>query len=65
VEVPFIPGVLIVSDTLYDIRQEQYANVIREFIRHEDDVTNHHIMWLLVGENIAVMTVRISNGLGS
>jgi len=38
------------SDTLYDVRQEQYPQVIRDLIRHEDDVTNHRIMWLLVGE---------------
>ena len=38
------------SDATYDVRQEQYATVIREFIRHEDDVTNHRIMWLLVGQ---------------
>jgi hypothetical protein len=39
-----------VSNAVYDIRQEQYATVIRELIRHEDDVTNHRIMWLLVGQ---------------
>ena len=33
------------SDALYDVRPEQYATVIREMIRHEDDVTNHRIMW--------------------
>ena len=33
-----------------DIRQEQYATVIREMIRHENDVTNHRIMWLLIGQ---------------
>jgi hypothetical protein len=38
------------SDTMYDIPQDQYPAVIREMIRHEDDVTNHRIMWLLVGE---------------
>ncbi len=38
------------SDTLYDIRQEQCPTVIREMICHEDNVTNHRIMWLLVGE---------------
>jgi len=29
---------------MYDVRQEQYATVIREMIRHENDVTNHRIM---------------------
>ncbi len=38
------------SDALYDVRPEQYAAVIRDMIRHEDDVTNHRIMWVLVGE---------------
>ena len=33
-----------------DVRQDQYPTVIREMIRHENDVTNHRIMWLLVGE---------------
>ena len=33
---------------MYDVRPEQYATVIRELIRHENDVTNHRIMWLLV-----------------
>ena len=38
------------SDVLYDVRPEQYPTVIREMIRHENDVTNHRIMWLLVGQ---------------
>jgi hypothetical protein len=38
------------SDTMYDVRQEQYPTVIREMRRHEDDVTNHRIMWLLIGQ---------------
>lgn len=33
---------------LSDVRPEQYAMVIRELIRHENDVTNHRIMWLLI-----------------
>jgi hypothetical protein len=33
-----------------DVRPDQYATVIREMIRHENDVTNHRIMWLLVGQ---------------
>jgi hypothetical protein len=35
---------------MYDVQQEQYPTVIREMIRHENDVTNHRIMWLLIGE---------------
>ncbi len=38
------------SDTMYDVRPEQYPMVIREMIRHENDVTNHRIMWLLIGQ---------------
>jgi hypothetical protein len=35
---------------MHDVQPENYTSVIRELIRHEDDVTNHRIMWLLVGE---------------
>lgn len=35
---------------MYDVQQEQYTTVIREMIRHENDVTNHRIMWLLIGQ---------------
>jgi hypothetical protein len=38
------------SDAIYDVRKDQYPTVIREMIRHENDVTNHRIMWLLIGE---------------
>lgn len=49
-EMPFFPGACIMSDAMYDVRQEQYTTVIREMIRHENDVTNHRIMWLLIGQ---------------
>jgi hypothetical protein len=39
-----------VSDAMNDVRPDQYPTVIREMIRHENDVTNHRIMWLLVGQ---------------
>lgn len=32
----------------YDVPPHLYAGVIRELIRHENDVTNHRIMWLLI-----------------
>jgi hypothetical protein len=32
----------------YDVRPEQYATVIRELLRHENDLTNHRIIWLLI-----------------
>ncbi|MGO9266555.1 MAG: hypothetical protein ACLQBA_17015 [Candidatus Binataceae bacterium] len=35
---------------MYDVRPGHYTTVIREMIKHEDDVTNHRIMWLLVGQ---------------
>jgi hypothetical protein len=38
------------SDAMFDVRPEQYPTVIREMIRHENDVTNHRVMWLLVGQ---------------
>ncbi len=37
-----------------DVRPEQYATVIRELIRHENDVTNHRIMWLLIVQGLLV-----------
>jgi hypothetical protein len=35
---------------MYDVRPELYTTIIREMIRHENDVTNHRIMWLLIGQ---------------
>ena len=40
--------------SMYECRPEQYATVIRELIRHENDVTNHRIMWLLVMQGLLV-----------
>ena len=37
-----------------DVGQDQYPTVIREMLRHENDVTNHRIMWLLVGQGFVV-----------
>jgi hypothetical protein len=37
-------------DAMNDVRQDQYPSVIREMIRHENDVTNHRIVWFLIGE---------------
>lgn len=39
---------------VHDVRPEQYAAVIRELIRHENDVTNHRIMWLLIVQGLFV-----------
>jgi hypothetical protein len=30
---------------MHDVRPEQYASVIREMIRNENDVTNYRIMF--------------------
>ncbi len=38
----------------YDVGPSQYATVIRELIRHENDVTNHRTMWLLVVQGLLV-----------
>jgi len=37
---------------MYDVEPHLYATVIREMIRHENDVTNHRIMWLLIGQGL-------------
>ena len=41
---------------MYDVRKEQYATVIREMIRNENDVTNHRLMWLLVFQGFLAST---------
>jgi len=35
-----------------DVEPRLYPTVIREMIRHENDVTNHRIMWLLIGQGL-------------
>ena len=35
-----------------DVEPRVYAMVIREMIRHENDLTNHRIMWLLVVQGL-------------
>ena len=37
---------------LHDVQPTLYANVIRDLIRHENDVTNHRIMWLLIVQGL-------------
>ena len=53
------------SDGIYDVRQEQYPAVIREMIRHEDDVTNHRIMWLLVGQGFIANAYILAESKGT
>jgi len=53
---------------MYDVRPEQYATVIREFIRHENDVTNHRTMWLLIIQGLLVnayVSAQKETGAGS
>ncbi len=38
--------------TLHDVEPHLYTTVIREMIRHENDVTNHRIVWLLIGQGL-------------
>ena len=42
------------NESLYDVRLDQYPNVIRDLIKHEDDVTNHRLMWLLIVQGLLV-----------
>jgi len=37
---------------MHDVDPRLYTTVIREMIRHENDVTNHRIMWLLIGQGL-------------
>jgi FtsH-binding integral membrane protein len=37
---------------MYDVAPNQFASVIRDLIKHENDVTNHRIMWLLIGQGL-------------
>ena len=39
---------------LYDVRPDQYASVIRDLMKHENDLTNHRTMWLLVIQGLLV-----------
>ncbi len=39
---------------MYDVGPEQYATVIRDLIKHENELTNHRIMWLLVIQGLLV-----------
>jgi hypothetical protein len=39
---------------MYDVQQNLYPTVIREMIRHANDVTNQSIMWLLVGQGFVI-----------
>ena len=53
-----------VSD-MYDVPKEQYVTVIREMIRHENDLTNHRTMWLLVVQGLLVNAYVSARGGGT
>jgi hypothetical protein len=37
---------------MHDVDPQLYPSVIREMVRHENDVTNHRIMWLLIVQGL-------------
>jgi hypothetical protein len=47
-----------------DVESHLYTTVIRELIRHENDVTNHRIMWLLIGQGL-IANAYVSAGTGA
>src|SRR6516164_1733881 len=47
--------------TMRDVEPRLYTTVIREMIRHENDVTNHRIMWLLIGQGL-IANAYVSTG---
>jgi hypothetical protein len=55
--------------TVHDVDPQLYPTVIREMYRHENDVTNHRIMWLLIVQgliaNAAVTAGKESRATGS
>ena len=44
-----------------DVEPRLFTSVIREMIRHENDVTNHRIMWLLIGQGL-IANAFVSSG---
>ena len=54
---------------MHDVAPQLYTMVIREMIRHENDLTNHRIMWLLIVQgliaNAAVTAGRESEEVAS
>jgi hypothetical protein len=50
--------------TVHDVDPRLYTTVIREMIRHENDVTNHRIMWLLIVQGL-IANAAVTAGRGS
>jgi len=49
---------------MYDVPKEQYVTVIREMIRHENDLTNHRTMWLLIVQGLLANAYVAARGGG-
>lgn len=52
------------NQSMYDVRPDQYASVIRDLIKHEDDVTNHRLMWMLIIQGLlanAYVSARVAD----
>jgi hypothetical protein len=49
---------------MHDVDPRLYTTVIREMIRHENDVTNHRIMWLLIVQGL-IANAAVSAGQAS
>jgi len=49
---------------MHDVDPRLYTTVIREMIRHENDVTNHRIMWLLIVQGL-IANAAVSAGRAS
>ena len=46
---------------MHDVDPRLYTTVLREMIRHENDVTNHRIMWLLIVQGL-IANAAVSAG---
>src|SRR5438046_2690659 len=46
---------------MHEVDPNLYTTVIREMIRHENDVTNHRIMWLLIVQGL-IANAAVSAG---
>jgi hypothetical protein len=61
---PPVPGARRVKGQMFDVPREQYTMVIREMVRHENDLTNHRIMWLLIGQGFFANAYASAKGGG-
>jgi hypothetical protein len=47
---------------MHDVNPQLYTTVIREMFRHENDVTNHRIMWLLIVQGLIANAAVTAGG---